>query len=414
MKTTGLAVTGLAGVGCLVIALPFLVVILLVAILNLGGEDGLIPTCAPGGSARQVQATGAETPDPGPIPSNYLTLYRKAGKEWNVAWNVLAGIGWIESKHGTYDAEGVHSGENFAGAGGPMQFLQPTFDWAKVDGDDDGVTSRYDPADAIFSAARLLKLHILPGGNKDDERKALDLTDDQLRESLFRYNHSWAYVDDVLVAANHYLDNLAEASDNYGRGGCAPLGSTGSFGQRIADAAAYYAKEVEGTPQPPSRNGTEIFYSWGGGRLEGPGYGICCSPEAKQDGREIWGFDCSGLARHAVYKASNEKITLPRTTWGMWGSAKVVEVSREQLAPGDLVFFSDRAHMGVYYGEFNGKRWMVEALQPGAPVIFSDFDARKGFSGARRVKPPPGMESTSPDPVRTPSPSGDVGDEGPM
>ena len=42
-------------------------------------------------------------------------------------WGVLAGIGEVESDHGQSTAPGVHSGANFAGAEGPMQFEPATF-----------------------------------------------------------------------------------------------------------------------------------------------------------------------------------------------------------------------------------------------------------------------------------------------
>ena len=55
------------------------------------------------------------------IPANYLALYRKAGQDYGIAWNLLAAIGEVESDHGRARGTGVRSGANYAGAAGPMQ-----------------------------------------------------------------------------------------------------------------------------------------------------------------------------------------------------------------------------------------------------------------------------------------------------
>src|SRR5689334_5662867 len=62
------------------------------------------------------------------IPPAYLTLYMSAAQTCpGLPWTVLAGIGKVESDHGRSTAAGVHSGANFAGAEGPMQFEPATF-----------------------------------------------------------------------------------------------------------------------------------------------------------------------------------------------------------------------------------------------------------------------------------------------
>ena len=60
------------------------------------------------------------------------------------------------------------------------------------------------------------------------------------------------------------------------------------------------------------------------------------------------GFDCSGLSMFS-YKAIGKSI--PRTTWGIWGA--LPKVPFNQLAPGDMVFFSNLGHMGIYIGDGN-------------------------------------------------------------
>src|SRR5690606_8573548 len=83
------------------------------------------PTPAPAPGAATAPSTEALTD----IPPEMLVLYQQgAGSCPGLDWSVLAAIGKIETDHGRSTLPGVAAGENFAGAGGPMQFLAPTFD----------------------------------------------------------------------------------------------------------------------------------------------------------------------------------------------------------------------------------------------------------------------------------------------
>ncbi|MHB1651170.1 MAG: C40 family peptidase [Desulfitobacteriaceae bacterium] len=61
------------------------------------------------------------------------------------------------------------------------------------------------------------------------------------------------------------------------------------------------------------------------------------------------GFDCSGFTQY-VY--SNSGVSLPRTSYSQFGVGSAV--SRDQLQPGDLVFFTTytkgASHVGIYIG----------------------------------------------------------------
>jgi cell wall-associated NlpC family hydrolase len=86
-------------------------------------------------------------------------------------------------------------------------------------------------------------------------------------------------------------------------------------------------------------------------------------------------FDCSGLTAYAFRAAG---ISLPHSSalQSRMGQA----VSRDQLQPGDLVFFySPVSHVGIYIG--NGQ--MVHAPTSGDVVKVSTL--MSGFSGARRL-----------------------------
>ena len=57
------------------------------------------------------------------------------------------------------------------------------------------------------------------------------------------------------------------------------------------------------------------------------------------------GFDCSGLVMYAYAQMG---ISLPHYTGAQWNSG--IHVSRDQLQPGDLVFFDGLGHVGIYIG----------------------------------------------------------------
>jgi cell wall-associated NlpC family hydrolase len=128
------------------------------------------------------------------IPPAYLALYMGAAQTClGLPWGALAGIGKLESDHGRSTAPGVHSGANFAGAEGPMQFEPATFARYATDGDDDGQLSPYDPGDAIYTAAALLCANGAASG-----------TPAGIRQAVFSYNHFWPYVNEVLSWAARY------------------------------------------------------------------------------------------------------------------------------------------------------------------------------------------------------------------
>lgn len=115
----------------------------------------------------------------------YLRLYRKAARDYGFAgdWYILAAVGKVESDHGE------NMGPSSSGALGPMQFLPSTWQFAEVDGNDDGVENVMDPKDAIPAAAKYLE----DGGAPEDWYAA-----------LYSYNHADWYVKEVLSVAEGY------------------------------------------------------------------------------------------------------------------------------------------------------------------------------------------------------------------
>lgn len=101
------------------------------------------------------------------------------------------------------------------------------------------------------------------------------------------------------------------------------------------------------------------------------------------------GFDCSGFVK-AMYEQTVGLI-LPRRADAQ--AAATQKIEREDLQPGDLVFFNTMrrafSHVGIYVGE--GK--FIHSPRPGAQVRVEDMSMAywsRRFDGARRVLPAEG------------------------
>jgi len=114
------------------------------------------------------------------IPPFLLPIYQAAGIQYNVPWQVLAAINEIETDYGR------NLSVSTAGAVGWMQFLPSTWKRWGVDANGDGIADPYNPADAIFSAARYLHA---AGASKS------------IQNAVFAYNHAGWYVQSVLLRA---------------------------------------------------------------------------------------------------------------------------------------------------------------------------------------------------------------------
>lgn len=96
------------------------------------------------------------------------------------------------------------------------------------------------------------------------------------------------------------------------------------------------------------------------------------------------GLDCSGLVRYVFREAHGTE--LPRTSFEISKMGETVE--KQDLQPGDLVFFNtlNRAfsHVGIYLGN----NQFIHAPSAGRNVRVEDMDMtywKARFNGARRV-----------------------------
>jgi cell wall-associated NlpC family hydrolase len=96
-------------------------------------------------------------------------------------------------------------------------------------------------------------------------------------------------------------------------------------------------------------------------------------------GSQPGGFDCSGLVMWAFAQVG---VALPHSSYAQYGYG--VPVSRDQLQPGDLVFFDGLGHVGIYIG---GDQF-VHAPHTGDVVKISSLSEgwyTSTFVGARRI-----------------------------
>ncbi|WP_027928257.1 NlpC/P60 family protein [Amycolatopsis benzoatilytica] len=302
--------------------------ILLIPLLIASGVSGAISAIFGSGSSQPSATALAD------IPADYLALYRAAaGVCPGLDWTILAAIGKIESNHGRLQAPGVTSGENYAGAGGPMQFEQPSFEGvlARHQLPPGGASppSRYDPHDAIYAASFYLCDNGVSRGD--------------LHAAIFAYNHADWYVQQVLDQAKKYAD----AAASVGTSDCNAIQATNA----LAVAAINYACGQRGLP-----------YLWGG---NGPADG---------------GFDCSGLTV-AAYGAAG--VTLPRTADAQFRAGPRVP-DGQPLLPGDLVFYGTAAHIH-HVGLYIGGGSMVDAPDVGQTVKVEPYRYKgDDYAGATR------------------------------
>src|SRR6266540_2512024 len=168
-------------------ALTFLTALLLLPALAISAATGGINLSTPSSQALAD------------IPPDYLLLYQQAGLAFDVPWEVLAAVGKVECDHGRHPDPACRQRgvENYAGAGGPMQFLASTWQRYGIDADQDGTADRWNPADAVVSAANYLAASGAPG---------------DLEGALYAYNPSPAYVATVLAWAERYQQAAAEST----------------------------------------------------------------------------------------------------------------------------------------------------------------------------------------------------------
>lgn len=181
---------------------------------------------APGWVEDLAQRTGI----PERVLESYASAALWAGEEHSTCgleWNTLAGLGWVESRHGWLQGASVTAdgdvrpeiigipldGTNgtaeitdtdggrldgdteYDRAVGPMQFIPETWEMFAVDARGLGGADPHQIDDAAFTAANYLC-----------SMQVDFASDDEWSNGILRYNASDQYVEDVFSAAQHYAD----------------------------------------------------------------------------------------------------------------------------------------------------------------------------------------------------------------
>lgn len=152
------------------------------------------------------------------IPVKYIPVYMEAAQAYDIPWTLLAAHHRVETRFST-----MKSDVSSAGAEGPFQFMPCTFvgwehptcsDKGKgdipqaekisvttitqyggygIDGDGDGVADPFNIVDATYSAANFLSRY--------------GAADGDLERAIYQYNHSNAYVSNILYYFELYEAN---------------------------------------------------------------------------------------------------------------------------------------------------------------------------------------------------------------
>ena len=114
------------------------------------------------------------------LSDRFAELYLKAAQRNGIPWQLIAAVHVTETGQ-----SGDTTRSSSAGASGPMQFMPATFRAYALDGDGDGHSIISDVDDAMFTAGNYLAV----GGASHGNYSA----------ALYRYNHSYSYVNHVLL-----------------------------------------------------------------------------------------------------------------------------------------------------------------------------------------------------------------------
>jgi cell wall-associated NlpC family hydrolase len=376
---------------------------------------------APSAQSSAPAVAFTPTQQNGPMSFGALRgIWMAAGATYGIPWQVLAAINKVETNFG------ANLGPSSAGAVGWMQFMPST--WARwgVDANGDGVADPNNPTDAIFSAARYLAGC---GGQFDISR------------AVYCYNHSNSYVSEVLRLAAIYgrgggagvgtgmfsvdlKPQLASARKQIAasntrlvaaRADARRLGRAEQHFLHVAGTASLLSDQLAAHKRAVQigarrdaaearvnhlRKLLDSAHQRLGELQSGPSltslpFGI---PSGSTNGvvslalqylgvPYLWGgatpsgFDCSGLVQYVYAQLG---VSLPHNTVAQWNDRIAVSVPRDQLQPGDLVFFNKLDHVGIYIGG----GYIIDAPHTGTDVRIDSLSEgwfAANYDGAKRI-----------------------------
>jgi hypothetical protein len=275
------------------------------------------------------------------IPAPLLARYQRSPTCSGLPWQVVAAIGFVESRHATTGGahldpasgnvsprivgialDGIRSATIRVPSGGspwhddlvwdhatgPMQFLTGTWATWGVDASGDGVASPHNAYDAIAAAGRYLC---------GDGKPRLD-GPDAVAAAIRRYNPSARYIQAILAKA--YAYGMTDGGD--------PVGAVPAMTDPDVSGPVIHGDVRPVVGYALAQLGDP--YVWG---AEGPN-----------------AFDCSGLTL-AAYRQIG--IRLPHRSSLQVRYGQPIDWRREAVQPGDLLFLRggrpvhDFGHVGV-------------------------------------------------------------------
>ncbi|HSS41641.1 MAG TPA: CHAP domain-containing protein [Solirubrobacterales bacterium] len=341
---------------------------------------GNLACLAPGGSAFASPPTRAAVKA---IPPKRLHIYQQAGKRFDVDWAFLASIGYQECGHRA--CAHVYP----SGCGGPMQIAivpesacspgpGPTiWDRYKVDADGGGADP-FDPADAVFTAARMMRpVFGLAGDSYAAYRQAACNYYGACSDS------SANYADEVMQRAVEYgfrgkgspapTSPVATGQESSGSacGGSSSGGASGSEIVRIAESQLGTAESPPGSncnPFGPCEQWCSLFVAWVWEKAGVPLRGGT-APYAYSGTIYEWAKAHEG-GPFAVAAPGDPPLSTPEAN-----GARVLPPSATP-APGDAVLYGSGPQASDHIG-------IVERVFPGGQITtidgnFGDRVARSG------------------------------------
>ncbi|MFZ3476060.1 NlpC/P60 family protein [Streptomyces sp. 2.9] len=278
------------------------------------------------------------------VPSEFRPWLFKADAECShpeLTPALMASQLWHESKFKTTPGEATSG----AGAKGPAQFIDGTWATWGRDADGNGKNSPWDIGDAVMAQGRYM-CSLLGSG------KSSGYGGDPRALALAGYNAGWGRVDEYRGVpprsfaegeTYNYVQNILRDIPKFqGGGSLIEIPGTGANSNALRRAVARM-----GTP-----------YSWGGGTPAGPSTGFCDRYNGYLNGQcsasSTVGFDCSSLVQYSYWPSNH----LPRTAAPQYNATSHRAVARNELKPGDLLFWSKSGassiyHVAIYAGDGN-------------------------------------------------------------
>lgn len=326
----------------LLLGLPLAILAALIGtLLGLTLILGASPGC---GGEEAVGGLGSK------VPARLVPIYEAAAVRYQLGEHgpaILAAINWVETGFGQ------NLGTSSAGAIGWMQFEPSSWKTYGVDANGDGVADPYNPWDAIFAAARLLRA---AGAPRD------------WHAAIFTYNHAGWYVAEVLADARRFA----------GRGGAVqPAGlGAGCAAAALAPNEAVARMVAEAARLSALRPRSE--YVWGGSHGSSP-----TPPNGP--------FDCSSAVSHLLQVGGFHNPTMDTTAlvrWGEAGPGRWVTIFVKPYGPEAHTFIRFSAGVTPPAERY----WGTSGLYPGkGPGWIAEGRFSAGYLAGFQLRHPPGL-----------------------